>query len=351
MSRCGCTTECVCVFVDGACTQVVGDGGVATPYAVNVLIDPTFDNHVMCIGDTGLYVPPPTVFVDQGNCVSLTGDGSVGDPIIAETIISTDPNNLTECVASPSPTQGLRTLLYTLSGSCVSLTGRGTAGDPLTTELVLSGDPGNVLECRGNGAYAPAAAQGVVDRRATLLHTGAIPTVLPPAALGVTSAAFIDYDFIEENVGLLVFIGGGGSFSNTTIEIPVGGAGVYQIEATHPAWSLAPINPAGDMIVRLRLWRNHVPGPALGEGIGQSGDVRFTTTAATYNTPYLHVSRTLRLYDGDAISVDFAGEDYNGAFGAATLDTAPTYGGNGGITPPPAGTGLPFFQITKLGES
>jgi len=303
MARCGCATDCLCILQDGDCTSVVGSGSVTAPYVVNVDISANAGNQVTCEPD-GLFAPPPPTEL----------------PI---TVLDTD---------------------------CIDLDGDGTAADPLTATPIISPDIGNTFECRPTGIFVPAVSQAPVDRRATILHSpGVLPTILPPVAINAESEMFVDYDFVEENVGLSVFPGGGGSFAVTTIELPVGAEGVYLIQAAHPGFSSAPANPLGDMIVRLRLWRNHVPGPATGEGIGQSAGVRFTTNTGFFNTPSLYVGRTLRLYDGDAISVSFVCQDFNGAFPGATLDVGPTYGLNGGITPPPAGRGLAFFQITKLG--
>jgi len=211
--------------------------------------------------------------------------------------------------------------------------------------LFLSADPGNTVECRLDGVYVPAVAQAAVDMRATIVHNGVCPTILAPAALGVTSSTFIDYDAVEEAVGLVTHLcGAGPAYATTYIEVPAGGAGVYLVQATHPAWSLNPVT-TGDMILRLRLWRGTTAG-GLADGIGQTAQTRYSTLASPFNTPYLHVSRTITLAVGDVISADFAAEDYNGAFAGAVLDTGPVYGT--GI-PAPFNWGLPFLQVTRIG--
>lgn len=344
MARCGCVSECNCVIVDGDCTTVAGNGNPGAPYQINAEISATGDNQLTCEAD-GLYVPEPTINILDTDCIDLSGDGSAGSPLQADLVVSADAANLTECSAGPNP--GVLTLLNITDGFCVDLDGAGTIGDPLSAELIISPDAGNVLECRANGAYSPAAAQGTVDYRATIVHTGACPTVLAPAAINVTSETFIDYDVVEESIGLISHLcGATGAYANTTIEVPVGGAGVYLIQATHPAWSTAPTT-LGDMILRLRLWRGDTTGRPS-DGIGQSAQTRYSTTAGTnYNTPYLHVSRTIVLADGDVVGVSFAAEDYNGAFAGATLDVGPTYGVASGNFD----AGYAFFQMTRIGTA
>jgi len=385
MARCGCVSECNCVIVDGDCTAIVGNGNPGAPYRVNLDIDPAANNQAVCGDDgllveppaagdcitvddsvvpaeisvevdpladnrlacniDGLYVPPSEIVVADTDCIDLDGIGTAGDPVTATPVVSVDPSNLLECVASPDPNVGLRARLYTGDTDCVELNGEGTAGDPMIPSLIVSGDVGNTLQCRPSGAFVPAVAQAAVDYRATIVHNGVCPTVLPPAAINTPSSALIDYDAVEEAIGLLPHLcGATGAYANTTIEVPVGGAGVYLIQATHPGWSLNPIS-AGDMILRLRLFRGDTSGRP-GDGIGQSAGVRYSTSAVAFNTPYLHISRTILLNDLDVIGVEFVAEDYNGAFPGATLDTGPVYGT---FVPSPFNGGLPFFQATRIG--
>lgn len=375
MARCGCNSECNCVLVEGDCTTVAGSGSPGAPYRVNLDLDPAANNQAVC-GVDGLLVAPPRagdcidvddsvvpaiisveidpavenqlvcnpagLFIDPAitaantDCIDLEGDGTPGNPLTATPIVSPDASNLLECVAAPDPNQGLRARLFSGSSGCIDISGDGTAGNPLLVGLEASPDAGNTLQCRPNGAFVPAVTQAPIEYRATLLHSGACATILPPAALGATSSAFIDYDYIEEAVGLIPYLcGAGPAYATTYIEVPIGGAGIYLIQATHPAWSLLPIS-AGNMILRLRLWRGTTAGGPT-DGIGQTAQVRYSTSAVTFNTPYLHVSRTIELADGDVIAVDFAAEDYSEAFAGATLDTGPVNGG------------LPFFQMTRLG--
>jgi len=340
MARCGCATDCLCTLIDGDCTQAVGSGTIASPYAVNVTISADPDNIITCEAD-GLLVTP-NLTTEDSDCITLSGIGSVSDPLVAEIVPDPDVCNLLDCTAT-----GLGAFLTTADSDCIIFTGCGSAVDPLIAEPVISIQAGNVLVCRtageGNpGLYAPASTQAAVDCRATLLHVGFLPTVMPPAALGVPSTQFIDYDVTEEVIGVAVFPGGGGAFANTTIEIPDPSCnGVYLIQATHPAWSTPPGNTTSDVIVRLRLYRNL-------EGIGQTAQFKRTSGGQTidFNTPYLHISRTLPLVSGDAISVEFVVENYGAAFPGATLDLGPTYGVGAA---PPAGEGRPFFQITRIG--
>lgn len=381
MARCGCNSECACVLVDGDCTTIAGNGNPGAPLRVNLEIDPALNNQAVC-GEDGLLVAPPqagdcikvddsvvpaiisvevdpdpnnqlvcnpdglfvnpAITVTDTDCIDLEGDGTPANPLTASPIVSSDVANILECVAAPDPNQGLRARLFSGSSGCINISGDGTAGNPLLVGLEVSPDVGNTLQCRPNGAFVPAVTQAPINYRATLLHNGVCATILPPAAMGATSAAFIDYDYIEEAVGLIPYLcGAGGSpYPATCIEVPIGGAGIYLIQATHPGWSILPTS-AGNTILRLRLWRGTTTGTPL-DGIGQSAQVRYTTSAIAFNAPYLHVSRTINLADGDVIIVDFAVESYSGAFAGATLDTGPSYGNS-------LPRGLPFFQMTRLG--
>jgi len=387
MARCGCSSECACVITDGDCTTIAGNGNPGAPYRVNLEIDPSLNNQAVC-GEDGLLVEPPqagdcievddsvvpaiisvevdpdpdnqlvcnpaglfvnpAITVADTDCIDLEGDGTPADPLTASPIISPDVANLLECVAAPDPNQGLRARLFSGGSGCIDISGDGTAGDPLLVGLEVSPDVGNTLQCRPNGAFVPAVTQAPIEYRATLLHNGVCGTILPPAAVGATSSAFIDYDYTEEAVGLIPYLCGlGPAYANTYIEVPIGGAGIYLIQATHPAWSILPAS-AGDMILRLRLWRGDTTG-RLSDGIGQSAQTRYSTVVSAFNTPYLHISRTIYLNDGDCVAVDFAAEDYNGAFAGTTLDTGPIYGA-GAVGPIVLETaGLPFFQMTRLG--
>jgi hypothetical protein len=329
--------------LDGDCIAVVGSGTVASPYRPNLIIDPDPANEAVC-GLDGLLVVTDVETVDT-DCIALAGDGSGANPLAAELIMDPLVTNLSVC--GPN---GLLTQLFTNDTACIAITGAGTVGDPIEVNPILSPDVGNVIECRANGLFVPAAPPPVIDMRCTLLHTGVCgPTILAPSAITVPSFVFIDYDYIEEAVGLIPQpCGAGPAYATTYIEVPVGGAGIYLIQATHPAWSaIGPIT-AGDMILRLRLWRGDTTG-RFGDGIGQEAQVRYSTTSDDYNTPYLHISRTIRLFDADTISVDFEATDYNGAFAGATLDTGPLYGA-GSIGPiVPETAGYPFFQMTRIG--
>jgi hypothetical protein len=345
MARCGCNAECNCVLVDGDCTSVAGNGNPASPYRVNVQIDPAADNQVSC-GQNGLYVPPSSIEVADSDCIDMQGTGFPGNPVTATPIVSTDPSNLLECVPSPDPNSGLRARLFAGDTGCITVTGDGTAANPLLIGLEISPDSGNTLQCRPNGAYVPAVTQAPVNYRATLIHNGVCPTILPAAPFATTSSDFIDYDTVEEAVGLVPHLcGAGGSpYPNTCIEVPIGGGGIYLIQATHPGWSIPPPS-TGDTILRLRLWRGTTAGgPA--DGIGQTAQVRYSTGVIAFNTPYLHVSRTIRLFDGDVVMVDFGVESYSGPFPGTILDTGPSYGTS---SPPPFNGGLPFFQMTRIG--
>jgi hypothetical protein len=373
------------VIVEGDCTTVAGSGNPGAPYIVNLEIDPAANNQAACGDDgllvepplagdciavddaavpatisvevdplvdnrlvcnvDGLYVPPSEIVVADTDCIDLEGVGTVGDPVTATPIISPDVANLLECVASPDPDQGLRARLAVSNlDDCVNLGGDGSVAAPLSPVLNLSADPGNTVECRGDGLFVPAVAQAAVDMRATVLHNGFLSSILPPAALGATSSIPIDYDVDEEVVGLITHLGGGPAYANTYIEVPAGGAGVYLVQATHPAWSGLPIY-AGDLIMRLRLYRGTTAG-GPSDGIGQSAQGNYKQANAAFNAPYLHVSRTITLAVGDVIACDFAVEDYNGAFAGATLDVGPTYGAG---APGPPNAGRPFLQMTRIG--
>jgi hypothetical protein len=372
------------VIVDGDCTSVAGTGNPAAPYIVNLELDPAATNQATCgpnglfvappaAGDcitvnnstvpavisvevdpdadnqltcnpTGLFVPPSSIEVADTDCIDLNGTGSPGNPVTATPILSPDPANQLECVAAPDPLAGLRARAYVVGVDCVNVSGTGILADPYEVGLEISPDSGNVLECRSNGAYVPAVSQAAIGCRATLLHNGVLPTVLPPAAAGATSETFIDYDYIEESLGVIPHLGGGPAYPHTYIEIATGCGGIYLIQATHPAWSLPP-NTAGDLILRLRLWRGTTAGGPQ-DGIGQTAQTRYTTLASPFNTPYLHVSRTILLSANDTVAVSFAAEQYGVAFAGAILDTGPVYGS---CTPAPENCGLPFFQVTRLG--
>jgi len=332
--RCGCSGDCSCVIAAGDCIIVTGNGNAGAPYVVGVEIDPVENNQLIC-GDSGLYVDPPTA----GDCIDIDPAGA---PPVISVLVDPLADNRLACNVAGLYVPGISVA----PGDCVDLSGDGSVGDPLATELVLSADPGNTLECRADGAFVPAVAQGAVDMRATIVDAGGCPTILPPALITATSRAFIDYDVVEDVVGLAAHVcGATGAYPHTSIEVPAGGDGIYLIQATHPAWSTNPTS-LGDIICRLRLWKGTTAGGA-GDGIGQSGQVRYSTSVTNYNTPYLHVTRMIELVEDDVVFVSFDVEDYGAPFGGATLDSGPTYGNATGSFD----SGYAFFQMTRIGTA
>lgn len=224
MPRCGCATDCLCIIVPGECTTVVGSGTLATPYAIDVVIDPDPDNLLEC-GVAGLLVSPVEITIEDTPCIDLTGSGTPGSPLSADPIIAPDVCNLLECVGPPAPNvdQGLRVLLTTADTDCIDLEGCGTPGDPLNASPIISGDPGNVLECRATGMFAPAAApaSNVITPRATLGLTAGIFSIPPNPGSTLTSIVPIPWDIIVENVG--------GIATPPGFTVPPGGDGIYYV--------------------------------------------------------------------------------------------------------------------------
>ena len=125
MARCGCETECLCVLIDGDCTTFAGSGSVASPYQINVEIDPDVTNQIEC-RDDGLFIEPSVTVADT-DCIDLEGDG--------------------------------------------------TAADPITAEPFISADAGNILECRANGMFAPPTSLGTMCRASVEM---VLPQIIPP---------------------------------------------------------------------------------------------------------------------------------------------------------------------------
>jgi hypothetical protein len=329
--------------------EVTGNGTPGSPYVVSAVVDPAETNELSC-GEDGLYVGPPTIAAEDTDCIALTGTGSGDDPLTADPIIDPNASNLLEC-----ENDGLRVILNTAPSDCVTLTGDGTLGDPLIPEAVLSADVGNMVECRADGLFVPAVSQGSIDYRATQFFSGACACVIAGAAIGVQASTFIDYDIPSDVVGLTTHeCGATGPYPNSCIEVPIGGGGVYLVQATMPGWSIAPPS-SGDIILRLRLWRGTTAG-GTADGIGQTAQTRYTTTDSDddpgwYNTPFQHVSCTLVLADEDVIMADFAVEDYNGIWTGTTLDSAPYYGAGDDDPLDEETAGLPFIQVTRLGDA
>lgn len=110
MARCGCEQDCLCTFIDGDCTTFAGSGTVASPYQINVDIDPDVTNIIECRAG-GLFVPPPPtelpITVLDTTCIDLEGDGTAADPLTATPIISAQADNQLSCEAGPIPAPGL----------------------------------------------------------------------------------------------------------------------------------------------------------------------------------------------------------------------------------------------------
>jgi len=140
MARCGCAQDCLCTFIDGDCTTFAGSGSVASPFQINVEIDPDLDNQIEC--------RPAGLFTESSVTV--------------------------------------------LDTNCIDLGGSGTVVDPLTADPIISPDIGNTLECRGNGSYVPAASLAVMCRAS--IEMLALQIVPPSAGAGIPSVVPVLYD-------------------------------------------------------------------------------------------------------------------------------------------------------------
>jgi len=162
MARCGCSTECLCVLIDGDCTTVAGSGSVAAPYQTNIAIDPDLDNQIECRVD-GLFIEPEITVLDS---------------------------------------------------DCIDLSGVGSAANPLTADLVPSPDVGNIFECRPNGIFVPPTSLGTMCRAS--IEMVALQIIAPSAGAGIPSASPVFYDtligladpclYVDISTGSLRFI-------------------------------------------------------------------------------------------------------------------------------------------------
>lgn len=141
MSRCRCSSECLCLIRGTDCIDVSGAGSEASPYTVTAILSEDPTNKIQCKPD-GLYAGDGvTVYTAESECVTIEGNGDTETPLQALLIVDPDEDNLLACGA-----EGAKVIVHVDDSGSVQMLGTGTADAPLEAALIFDPSPENMAE-------------------------------------------------------------------------------------------------------------------------------------------------------------------------------------------------------------